>query len=154
VIVVVTGPIASGKTTLVHALARELRSGGCSAATLDRDDIYELLGESGVGDEASWGRANRVCAAFARAALAEGVDAVVVESDDPIDGAFHVMLTAGIDSALERVQLDPTRIVSRDPVFLRAHYESYASLDADLRIDTVATSLEETVRLVLSALQS
>jgi adenylylsulfate kinase-like enzyme len=154
VIVVVTGPIASGKTTLVHALARELRSGGRTAATLDRDDVYALLGESGVGDEASWGRANRLCVAFAHALLAEGVDVVVVESDDPVDGAFHVTLTAPIEAALERVQLDPTRIVSRDPGFLRAHYESYAPLEADLRIDTSRSTLEETVRIVTRELRS
>lgn len=150
-IVVVTGPIASGKTTLVHAIARELRRAGRTAATLDRDDVFTQLGGEGAGDEASWGRANRVCAAFARTLLAEGVEAVVVESDDPVDGAFHVTLTATIDAALARVRRDPTRVVSRDPIFLRAHYDGYFPLAADLTIDTEATSVEEAVWAVLAS---
>ena len=77
-IVVVTGPIASGKSTLVRALADELRRAGPTAATLDRDEVYELLEERGAtaGDPESWQRANRLTAAFAAALVADGVDVV------------------------------------------------------------------------------
>jgi thymidylate kinase len=156
VIVVVTGPIASGKTTLVHALARELRDSGRTVATLDRDDIYALVeGSSAViGTAETWDRANRLTATFAAAMVGEGVDVVVVESDDPIDGALHVTLTAPIEAALERVQLDPTRVVSKDETFLRGHYEGYVRLEADLTIDTSQTTLAETVRIVTHELSS
>jgi thymidylate kinase len=149
VIVVVTGPIASGKTTLVRALARDLRAAGRTAATLDRDEVHELLGD----DADAWDRANRVTGAFA-ALLENEVDVVLVESDDPIDGALHVTLTAPIEAALERVQLDPTRVVSRDPVFLRGHYEAYRALAADLTIDTAQTPLEEAARIVTHELRT
>jgi len=156
VIVVVTGPIASGKTTLVQSLARELRRAGRTAATLDRDDVYELVEGSSatVGTEDRWRRANRLTAAFARAMTDDGIDVVIVESDDPIDGALHVTLTAPVESALERVQLDPTRVVSRDERFLRRHYADYRPLPADLTIDTARTPLEAELQAVLAALQS
>jgi adenylylsulfate kinase-like enzyme len=151
VIVVVTGPIASGKTVLVRALAGELRAAGLVAATLDRDDVYELLEERGTtaGDEATWQRANRLAAAFAAALDAEA-DVVLVESDAPIERALHVALVASIEAALERVQQDPTRGVSRDPAVLRAHYAAYTPTSADLTIDTGELSLAETVQSVLA----
>lgn len=154
-IVVVTGPIASGKTTLVQALARELRTSGRTAATLDRDEVYELLEERGktAGNPETWRRANRLTTAFAQALAAE-VDVVLVETDEAIDGALHVTLTTPLEVALERVQLDPTRGLSRDPTVLRSHYDVYATPSAELTIDTSQTTLAETVRVVAFELGS
>ncbi len=140
----------------MRALAAELRRAGRTAATLDRDDVYELVEGSSatIGTEETWQRANRLAAAFTAALVAEGIDVVIVESDEPIDRALHVTLSAPVESALERVQLDPTRIVSRDEGFLRRHYADSRPLAADLTIDTARTSHDDELRAVLAALES
>jgi thymidylate kinase len=157
VIVVVTGPIASGKTTLVKAIAEQLRGAGRVVATLDQDEIYELVEQRGVtaGTREAWARTHRLCVAFASALIADGVDAVVVETDAPqlFDGALHVTLSVPFEAALERAQRDPTRDLSRDQSFLRSHYDAYtAPADAGLTIDTGESGVDQAARDVLRLL--
>jgi predicted kinase len=167
-LIVITGPIASGKSTLALAVARKLEHIGMRAAVVDLDLMYEMLdpGRSEKTDERKWESARRVSAWLADALLAEGL-AVIVEGDfltgdarEQFCGALaspaqpqFVMLRVSPDLALTRVQADPTRGLSRDPAFLRQHYEATAAAvsevsSTDIAIDTGVVPIAEAARTV------
>jgi adenylylsulfate kinase-like enzyme len=83
VLIVLSGPIASGKSTLARALARELGLRGRSAAACDLDLLYEMLAHERArkDDEQTWQRARRAAATLANALLEDGIDVVIVEGD-------------------------------------------------------------------------
>jgi hypothetical protein len=71
----------------------------------------------------------------------------------PIAPAF-VTMQAPIDLALERVQRDPTRGLSRDPHFLRSHYEELAGVirtrpPMDLVLDTATVGVDDAARAIV-----
>ncbi len=147
-LVVINGPIASGKSTVARALADQLRSGGRTVAVVDLDLLYDMLADP-VGpkaDHTKWRVARRAAAALTDGFFAAGIDDVIAEGDffspDERDefvrdltsqeGARVVVLQVSYEEALRRAQCDPTRTVSRDPSFLRPYYEnvqaSFASI--------------------------
>ena len=168
VLLVVTGPIASGKSTLARAVAREFVVRGAKAAAVDLDLVYEMLdpAHGPKADAATWRQARRIAARLAAAFLAEGVG-VVVEGEfltpaqrsdfndalpDGVEPRF-VTLSVSYDLALQRVANDPTRGVSRDPAFLCDHYEAAAQAvrevpRTDLALDTGAIGVAEAARIV------
>jgi adenylylsulfate kinase-like enzyme len=168
VLVVITGPIASGKSTLARAVARELEAHGVNAATVDLDLVYELFDPTGAPktDPAKWTLARRVSARLADALLAEGVGVIVegefltaaerAEFEQALtsgDAPQFVNLRVPLELALQRAQRDPTRGLSRDPVFLRAHYEATAAAvrdapSTDLALDTGVLAVSEAARTV------
>ena len=66
-----------------------------------------------------------------------------------------VAVTTSVESALERVEADPTRGISRERTFLTERYEWWTSemarLDLDMLLDTSQTSVEQGVRLITHA---
>jgi shikimate kinase len=156
VLVVISGPIASGKSTLGRAVAARLR-----CAVLDLDLVYESLDPERrpKHDQEIWRDARRTAGLFARALLAEGRD-VVIEGDfrtaekradlDSLS-ARYVTLVVQFDEALRRAQADPTRGLSRDRDILGAHYrEDEPGLPTDLVLDTEEMPLAECVDRVLA----
>jgi chloramphenicol 3-O-phosphotransferase len=101
------------------------------------------------------------------ALLDDGVGVVVVEGDllteeertefttalrSPVVPVF-VTLHTPVDVALQRVQEDPTRGLSRDPAFLRHHYEELDDAvrtrpSTDLVIDTSSVCVDEAARTI------
>src|SRR5689334_9358232 len=79
-IVVVTGPIGSGKTTLAQGLARVVRMSGGHAAAIDMDDLVEMA----AGDDwsrvttAHWATARKLCARVCESLLDESYSYVFV----------------------------------------------------------------------------
>ena len=167
-LLVITGPIASGKSKLARAVAQEFEAVGIQAAVVDLDLVYEMLdpGRAPKTNGTKWGQARRLAARLADALLAEGAD-VIVEGDFLTPAARReferalasrveprfVTLRVSFDLAFERVQRDPTRGLSRDQAFLRDHYvETAAALrDApvtDLAVDTGVVSISEAARAV------
>jgi len=168
-LIVICGPIASGKSTVARAIARLFERQGTEAAAIDLDVVYEML-EHDCAPKASlptWGRARRAVAALTDALLQDGVGVVVVEGDfltaeqrtefvtalrssvAPVFVTVHV----SIDLALQRVQRDPTRGISRDPRFLRRHYEQLEETvrsrpATDLVVDTASVSVDEAARTI------
>jgi predicted kinase len=134
-LVVVTGPIAAGKSAVGRGLARRARG-----AVIDLDLVYEVLAGDPKSDEAVWSRARRLAGAMAAAALDEGLEVVVIEGEawtpghraelllhaPPAARVRWVTLTVSFPEALRRAQADPTRGLSRDPAFLRAHLDAFA----------------------------
>jgi predicted kinase len=169
VLILIGGPIASGKSTLARAVARLLVDGGRRAAAIDLDLVYEMVDPTGApkDDSAVWTAARLAAGALADALLADGY-AVVVEGDlltaaeraellgrlrRPVE-PLCVTLRAPLEAALERVAVDPTRGASRDPVFLRGHYEELAGELAerpagDLVIDTPTLGVDAAASAVV-----
>jgi predicted kinase len=161
-LILIGGPIAGGKSTLARAVARLLVARGRPAAAIDLDLVYEMVDPTGApkDDPAAWTAARLAAGSLADALLADGY-AVVVEGDlltaaerrellgrlrRPVE-PLCVTVRAPIEAALVRVASDPTREASKDPVFLRRHYEELAPLLAerpagDLVIDTAAVDVE------------
>ncbi len=140
-VVVVSGPIASGKSTLARALAIRLaESCGSMAAVIDLDLVYEMLDPARrpKDDERLWSQSRQVAGRLAAALLAEG-RSVVVEGDIATDlalGEFEaelppdvtvrlVMLEVDFETALERARADPSRGLSQDRRFLSSHYREF-----------------------------
>jgi predicted kinase len=167
-LVVVSGPIASGKSTLARAVAREFEARGFRAAAVDLDLVYEMLDPHGApkSDLEKWAQTRRVSARLASALLAEDVYVIVegdfsmakqraefVEALAPGVEPRFVTLRVPFELALERARLDPTRGSSRDPSFLRQHYERTTAAvrdtpQTDLVLDTGAIGIVDAARVV------
>jgi predicted kinase len=168
-LVVISGQIASGKSTLAKALASELRRRGTPAAAVELDVVYEMLDpvRGPKTNQATWKEARRLAGRIACALLAEGtrvvLDGEFLTSADRADllevlppdvQPRFVALRVPYDTALQRARIDPTRGVSRDPEFLRDHYEAtapavLAAPFSDLALDTGQAGIEESVRAVI-----
>ena len=159
-VIVITGPIASGKSTVARALYRELAGLDVRVAVIDLDIIEGMLSPDGPSpDLARWTLARRATATLAGTFLAEGVAVVIADGSfnqasdraafeqhlDTDVSPIYVTLRVTFEEALRRAQGDPTRGVSRDPAFLGAYFADAthvpASLPAtDIVIDTESVS--------------
>lgn len=169
VLIVISGPIASGKSTVARALARELERQGAPAAAIDLDLIYEMLEHNNARKDnaAKWRTTRRAAAALATGFILAGLDAVIVEGDllaladradflaavKPAHELRFVTLRTSFDNALRRVADDATRTFSRDPAFLRRHYEAADTAlseppPTDLVLDTTSIGVDEAVRTI------
>ena len=172
VLIVISGPIASGKSSLARGVARELRREGVATAVVDLDQLYDMQTGALDGpkaDSARWKAARHAAAALAESFAADGIAVVIVEgsfqsrpdrllltgSRRPRSDVLFVTLRVSYEEALRRAQSDPTRGVSRDPTFLRRHYERSSKLAiaprGDLVIDTESCAEEEEIAAVVRA---
>jgi hypothetical protein len=167
-VVVISGPIASGKSTLSRAVARRLQElDGVEGAAIDLDLVYEMLDpqQRPKADSVIWSAARRVAGRLAAAFLIEGRP-VVAEGDFADEGALDefvaglpagvhprlVLLEVEFTKALERASADPTRGVSRDRTFLSRHYREFVSAwdDAEvLHLDTGQATVDESADTVM-----
>src|SRR5438552_11675898 len=167
-LIVITGTVASGKSSIARRLADEFGDHGLAAAVIDVDLVYEMVGQPGLRKDnpSTWARVRRVSAALADAFAGEGLDVVIVDGDfltpekradfldargDGSPGPLFVTLRVSLEHALERVNEDPTRTFSRDRPFLRRHYQNAArdGLRGDLVLDTAETTPTEAARLIV-----
>jgi predicted kinase len=169
-VLVITGPIASGKSTLALAVGRAIEARQASAAVIDLDLVYEMLDvdHGHTGDDRRWDAARAGAAGLAGGFLASGIDVVVVEGefDERARAAFaadlagrpavrFIALSVSYDEALRRARADPTRGVSRDPAFLRPFFQQYERAAAhegpvDLELDTERLSIDRCVEAILA----
>lgn len=140
-LVMISGPIASGKSTLAAEIVRVLRTEGLSAALTDLDTVAGMA-LPGMPD---WSWAHAVHAQLVAAWLATDVDVVIDEGTSSLTevrqvlehvstgtDVFHVVLTADYDKSLARARADAGRGLSQDPDFLRADHDAYSLHLADL----------------------
>jgi adenylylsulfate kinase-like enzyme len=175
-VIVITGPIASGKSTIARELAGTIERRGVRVAVIDLDVVHDGLASGGATPgETTWAAARRAAADLAVADLAAGVAVVVAEGsfNAPADRAtfadhlgggtvpIYVSLRVSFEEAFRRAQADPSRGRSREPVFLKSHYTRVAQMLAngpasDLVFDTErqpASEIAATIeRLVWSEL--
>jgi Zeta toxin. len=169
-VIVVCGPIASGKSSLAIGVARAFERRALKAATIDLDLVYEMLEHTRApkSDAAIWSRARRMAGALNDALLSDGIDVVIAEGDFLNEfersefvsmlradvSVRFVTLTVPLETALLRVEQDPTRGISRDRSFLARHYEELAEtlhrrLDDDLCLDTSNITIEQAAESVV-----
>ena len=158
-LIVITGPIASGKSTVARALAHELAQVDVRAAVIDLDVLEDMLtADEPKSDPATWTLARHAAATLANTFLSGGIGVVIA------DGSFnlssdraaleqhlstnvrprYVTLSVTFEKALRRAQGDPTRGVSRDPVFLAEYFAAATAAReiplTDVVIDTESVS--------------
>jgi adenylylsulfate kinase-like enzyme len=170
-IIVITGPIASGKSTVAKELARQLGLGDVQSAVIDLDLVHDrLVANRSPSDDSTWALARREAATAANALQEDGAAviaegsfnlpsdrAVFVEGLRPGTNLIFVTLLVSFEEALRRAQGDSTRGRSRDPEFLAAHFEARRDVLAaapatDIVIDaermTATAAAETIVRLI------
>lgn len=138
-LVVITGPIGSGKSTVADGLADHLQAVGRSAVSVDLDEVVSMLRAPLDRFERSWQQARVVHGALVAAWLHAEVDVVIAHGPfytdeetaallDPVPPTIaprRVMLLAPYETALARVAVDARREASRDPNFLRSTHERF-----------------------------
>jgi len=168
-VIVLCGPIASGKSTLARAVGRLFEREGEDAAAIDLDLVYEFFERgSSKASTPTWRRARRTAAGLTDVLLREGIGVIVIEGDfltpaerDEYLSALQsavvplfVTVKVSVDIALQRVDQDPTRGLSRDPAFLLRHYEELREAmstrpETDLVLDTSSVSIDEAARTIV-----
>jgi predicted kinase len=157
VLVVIVGPIASGKSTVARGLGERFRAAGRRTAVLDLDDVVETIGGFvGLPGE-RFRQAQMVFGSLVGAWLEQGFDVIAHgpffhrDEDRALlhalpDGVRprRVLLHATFPVALERVRADPERLLSRYPDVLEATYERVVDLlpmmpPSEWTFDTTAT---------------
>ena len=169
-VLVIGGPIASGKSSLAVSVALALEERGLRAATIDLDLMYEVLEHTRTlkNDSVIWSRARRAAGALTKALLDDGSNIVIAEGDflderartefvsmlpDGIAPQF-ITLTVPLETAFVRVDQDPARGISRDRSFLARHYDDLTELlrrrpAGDLCLDTGKLTLEQATQSVV-----
>lgn len=170
-LVVITGPIAAGKSTVAEALAGRLVTDGRSAAVVDLDSlVFDMLRAPLAQFDESWRRARQVHGVLVAAWLDAGIDVVVAHGpflsseDDEVLLArtsavtpIRVLLRVPFAVACTRVGQDPTRVVSADLGFLRSTHDRFAELEPDLapcdhEFGTSTTSVDHIVDSVVATI--
>lgn len=155
-LVVITGPIGAGKSTVAARLTRRFaRDAGLSVANVDLDDVAFM--QAGLDDVPElWRRAGLAHVAMVRAWFDSGVDVVVAHGpffeSRSYDELFatatdvhHVLLRIDYDTALARVTADSDRGISKDPGFLRMTHDAFAAIEPTLpSVDLVIETAELT----------
>jgi predicted kinase len=156
-VIVITGPIASGKSTVARELARELERAHVRVAVIDLDLLHDMLAtDAPESDDATWALARHAAATLANTFLAEGVAVVVAEGsyNKPGDrGAFaqhldtrvepiFVTLRVSFEEALRRAQSEPSRGKSRDPAFLGPYFAAFDQALATVPVTDIVIDTE------------
>jgi hypothetical protein len=169
-LVVIIGPIASGKSTVAHALGDRFRQSGRKVAVLDLDDVVDTIGGFVDLTPEGWRQAQIVNGELVAAWLRRGFDVIAhgpFFEPQEYEALLHavpqaieprlVHLLATYDVALTRATGDPLRKLSKDPGFLRRAYDRVESLlptlpRTDWTFDTNTTSTQAIVDELAAAM--
>ncbi len=157
-LLVVTGPVGGGKSTVALVLADRVRQSGRTAAVIDLDLVYCMARQVEGFDEANiWTTARRGAAALADAFFSEGMQVVIVEGEffdqgeldalrrnlaTPVEHRF-VTLVVSYEEALRRVSGDPSRGASRDPQFLKRLHSTFVEALPFLRAASLLVEADQ-----------
>jgi hypothetical protein len=155
-LVVILGPIASGKSTVATALGKRFREAGRAVAVLDLDDVVDTIGGFGDLTPERFRDAQVVYGELVGAWLRRNFDVIAhgpFFEPHEYEALLHavpegiaprrVQLLTTYEIALERVARDPARKLSKDPGVLRRTYDRVESLlptlpPSDWTFDTTA----------------
>jgi shikimate kinase len=168
-LVLITGPIASGKTTTAFAFAARGRESGLRTAAIDMDDLVEMVAGKDwrrVTRE-HWDLAFRLAAAIIERLFSRGVTHValagpvfalnqrrrLLEQFSCQPETTCVLLRVSLAESINRAQNDPLRIITKDPAFVTRIYATidWSNIaDQDLDLDTESLSPAEVVDEMLA----
>ena len=170
-LLIISGPIASGKSTVALALAANLRSCGRTVAVVDLDRLYMMLDDrSPMDDPGTWRTARRAAAALTDQFVLDAIELIIVEGtfwtqserdefvsrlSTAVDPIF-VTLRVSVEEALRRVEADTGRRASRIPQHLRASHADFAAappLPGDVTIDSTNRGVDELVSISRATLE-
>jgi shikimate kinase len=164
-LLVITGPVGGGKSTVALALAERFRAAGRTTAVIDLDVVYGMARQvAGFGEENVWATARHGAAALADAFFAEGMQVVIVEGEfftqaelsalrDPLTAPVEhrfVTLVVSLAEALRRVAGDPSRGLSRHPQFLARLHAQFTAALPFLRVASLLVDAEQRSPLELA----
>lgn len=169
-LIVIAGPIGAGKSTAAAAIGKRLVDEGIAAAVVDLDDVA-FMQRGDVGVDEFWRRGATATCALIRSWFDSGCELVVTHGPFFESGGYallreamprdvatvHVLLRVPVSVALQRVEKDSTRGLSRDPAFLRSTHLRFAELEHTLPpphvvIDTAEVDVDAVVTGVIDAL--
>jgi len=161
-LVLISGPVASGKTTAAGMLARAARELGLQAASIDMDEMVEMIAGS---DWSLITGEDRLRACHATSALVNqlhdsGVSFIAVagstlsqyEWDEVLQplncrpNVFFVLLRVTLEEASRRIKRDPDRTMTKDPNYLAqldARTNRQAIREHDIELETDGTTADE-----------
>jgi predicted kinase len=169
-LLLIAGPIASGKSTVAGALTARLRASGQRVALLDLDDVVASIGGFAALSSEWLEQAHEVLGLLVGTWLINGLDVVAhgpffePHARDSIlrlvpagTVVRQVLLMADYEVARRRVDGDPTRTVSKDPERLKRAYERASTLlsglpPSDWTFDTAAIDATTIVDALSQAL--
>lgn len=169
-LVVLTGPIAAGKSTLAAALAEAATGRSLTAVVVDVDDVAEAVALPGAGATGLWLSAHQAHGALVARWLRTPVDLVIAVGpiyspaeraalldELPVTVEVHwVLLDAPVGTTLARAVADPTRGLSRDAGFHADRHARFRRLLDDVPatqvFDTSTTSVDSITDQMLAAL--
>ena len=170
-LVVISGPIAAGKSTVASALAAAFRDSGRTATVVDLDRIYMMFDDRPpMTDPRISRQARRAAAALTDHFVLDGIELVIVEGTfwteserDELTSRLTTLvrpvfltLRVAVEEALRRVQGDTGRRASRNPVFLRASHADFDAVTAiatDAMIDSTSLTVDAVVAAIMAVLQ-
>ncbi len=161
-----SGPIASGKSTLASELADLLRSEGEAVAVVGLDTIAEMA----LPTLDDWTWAHEIHGQVVGGWLATPIPTVIAEGTGtqaevermlqhvPSDvSVFRVLLVTRYETALSRATADPTRGVSKEPEFLAKMYQRFndelPGMTCDLRLDSEKSSAAVLAAMIVAAIR-
>ena len=170
-LVLISGPVAAGKSSTVIRLAELARAQGRLAAAIDMDETIEMVAGSNWStvQKSDRIRACRATASFVHSLFESGMelvaiagstlspyewDALAVQTDPP-PKILYVLLRVSIEESVRRAQADPGRIHTRDPEYvtrLAAAIDWESIRQPDLVVQTDGMSLDEVTEAIASNL--
>jgi chloramphenicol 3-O-phosphotransferase len=169
-VLIISGPIASGKSTAARALAADSRASDSTAAVVELDRMYMMLDDSPLMSDLQISRrARHAAAALVDQYVLDGIDLIIVEGDFWIasqrdeftsrvsSGVAPVFVTlhVSVEEALRRVEFDASRRLSRIPEVLRRSHADFAAappIARDVTIDSTHLSASEVAASISSVL--
>lgn len=164
-LVLIIGPIASGKSTLAETLAGMLRSRGEAVVVVGLDTVAEMA----LPSLADWSWAHEVHGQLVGVWLEKPIPTVIAEGPETPEEIEQIMLHVGPEVSVEKVLIrasyeaalaravsDPSRGPSKDPEFLRRMYQRFESTRAeiahDLEFDTEELTSKDIAQRVIEGL--
>ena len=164
-LVLIIGPIASGKSTLADTLAHKLRSSGEAVTVVGLDTVAEMALPT-LGD---WTWAHEVHGQLVGAWLETPIPTVIAEGPEtpeevelimrhvgPDVSVRKVLITTSYDTALARASADRTRGLSKDPEFLlrmhRRFEQTRPDIACDVQFDTDELSSDAIAERIIGGL--
>jgi adenylylsulfate kinase-like enzyme len=166
-LVLISGPIAAGKTTTAEHLAAVVRAENRRAMALDMDGMIAMTAGSDWSVITAEDRrlASRLTGTLVQAAFDAGVEVVVVagstlssyEWDDVTAGlslqpeTTYVLLSVSLDESIRRARNDPGRVATRNATHvtrLAAAIDWTEVRKPDVEVETDGMSVDEVVRLL------